>query len=118
MFTITPYFNIYTISILFSLVFIMIVLKLVKKKALQERYSLIWIITSAALIILSSTPKIINALSMVLGIKNPPSFLFLFGLIFLIIYNLYITVIVSNQAEKITRLTQEIVLVKQKTGLF
>lgn len=69
---------------------------------------------SIILIVLSSTPKVINKLAKLLDIKNAPSFLFLFGLVYLIIYNLHITVVVSLQSEKITRLTQEIGLIKEK----
>ncbi|ADY56176.1 hypothetical protein Sgly_1879 [Syntrophobotulus glycolicus DSM 8271] len=108
--------NVYTISIIFSIIFLVLVVRLVNKKKLQEKYSLIWIITSTTILILSSTPNIINKISLWLGIKNPPSFLFLFGLISVIVYNLYLTVLISKQAEKITRLSQEIALIKQEIG--
>lgn len=109
--------NVYSISILFSIIFLIVVIKLVNKKLLQERYSLIWIITSITIFILSSTPSIINKISSWLGIMNPPSFLFLFGMIFLIVYNLYMTVLISKQAEKITKLSQEIALMKQNIDI-
>jgi len=69
---------------------------------------------SIILLILSSTPKIINFLADWLDIKNPPSFLFLFGLVYLLIYNLHLTTVVSKQAEKLTRLAQEIALLKEE----
>ena len=106
--------NVYTISIIFSMVFLFIIIELVRKRKLQEKYSILWIFMSIILIVLSSTPKVINKLAKLLDIKNPPSFLFLFGLVYLIIYNLHITVVVSLQSEKITRLTQEIGLIKEK----
>jgi hypothetical protein len=52
-----------------------------------------------------------------LGIKNPPSLLFLFGLLYLIIYNLHITTVVSKQSEKITRLAQEIAILKAQKNI-
>lgn len=106
--------NVYTISIIFSMVFLFIIIELVRKRKLQEKYSILWIFMSIILIVLSSTPKVINKLAKLLDIKNAPSFLFLFGLVYLIIYNLHITVVVSLQSEKITRLTQEIGLIKEK----
>jgi len=108
------FINVYTISILFSSIFLIVIIELVRKKKLQERYSLLWILMSAVLLILSSTPAIINTLAEWLNIKNPPSVLFLFGLVYLLVYNLHITTVVSKQSEKITRLTQEIALLKQK----
>ena len=106
--------NVYSISIAFSITFLIVVIELVRKNKLQERYSLLWIFMSVILLVLSSTPKIINSLADWLDIKNPPSFLFLFGLVYLLIYNLHLTTVVSKQSEKITRLAQEIALLKEK----
>jgi len=107
------FINVYTISIVFSITFLVVVIELVRKNKLQERYSLLWIFMSIVLLIFSSTPVIINKLATWLDIKNPPSLLFLFGLVYLLIYNLHITTVVSSQSEKITKLTQEIALLKQ-----
>ena len=106
--------NVYTISIIFSLVFLFAVVELVRKGKLQEKYSILWIFMSIVLLVLSSTPIVINKLADWLGIKNPPSFLFLFGLVYLLIYNLHLTIVISKQSEKITRITQEIALIKEK----
>jgi hypothetical protein len=107
--------NVYSISIVFSMTFLIVVIELVRKNKLQERYSLLWIFMSIILLILSSTPKIINFLADWLAIKNPPSFLFLFGLVYLLIYNLHLTTVVSRQSERIIKLAQEIALLKEKT---
>ncbi|HOJ11200.1 MAG TPA: DUF2304 domain-containing protein [Clostridiales bacterium] len=109
--------NVYSISIAFSVVFLIIVIELVRKNKLQERYSLLWILMSIVLLILSSTPVIINTIADWLEIKNPPSFLFLFGMVYLIIYNLHITTVVSKQSERITKLAQEIALLKEKNEI-
>jgi hypothetical protein len=106
--------NVYSISILFSITFLAVVITLVRKNKLQERYSLLWILMGIILLILSISPIFINTIAKWLDIKNPPSLLFLFGLVYLIIYNLHITTVISKQSEKITRLTQEVALLKQK----
>ncbi|HHY24759.1 MAG TPA: DUF2304 domain-containing protein [Clostridiaceae bacterium] len=108
------FINVYTLSIIFSLVFLFTVVELVRKGKLQEKYSILWIFMSIVLLVLSSTPIVINKLADWLDIKNPPSFLFLFGLVYLLIYNLHLTIVVSKQSEKITRITQEIALIKEK----
>lgn len=108
--------NVYTISIIFSVTFLLIVIELVRKNKIQERYSLLWIFMSIVLLILSISPIFINTLARWLGIVNPPSLLFLFGLVYLIIYNVHITTVVSKQSEKITRLSQELALMKYQKG--
>lgn len=108
------FINVYSLSILFGIIFLIIVIELVRKNKLQERYSILWIFMSIILLVLSSSPVFINTLAKWLDIKNPPSLLFLFGLVYLLIYNLHITTVVSRQSEKITRLAQEIALLKQQ----
>ena len=108
------FINVYSLSIVFSVTFLIAVIELVRKNKLQERYSLLWIFMSAVLLILSSTPVIINTIAVWLDIKNPPSLLFLFGLVYLLVYSLHITTVVSRQSEKITRLAQEVSILKQK----
>jgi hypothetical protein len=106
--------NVYSISVIFSVTFLIVVIELVRKNKLQERYSLLWIFMSVILLILSISPIFINTLAEWLDIKNPPSLLFLFGLIYLIIYNLHITTVVSKQSERITILAQKLALIEQK----
>lgn len=108
------FFNVYIISIIFSVAFLFTVIELIRKNKLQERYSLLWILMAIVLLVLSITPALVDTLAKWLDIKNPPSLLFLFGLVYLIVYNLHITTVVSKQSEKITRLSQEIALLKHK----
>jgi len=106
--------NVYSISIFFGVAFLLSIIQLVRKNRMQEKYSILWILMSAILLILSSSPFFINTIAAWLDIKNPPSLLFLFGLVYLLVYNLHVTVVISKQSEKITRLTQEIALSKMK----
>ncbi|HHW30288.1 MAG TPA: DUF2304 domain-containing protein [Clostridiaceae bacterium] len=106
--------NVYSLSIFFSIAFLIIVVELVRKNKLQERYSLLWIFMSIIVLVLSISPVFIEILAKWLDIKNPPSLLFLFGLIYLLIYNLHITTVISKQSEKITRLAQHLALLEEK----
>ncbi len=108
--------NVYTLSVFFSITFLIIVVEFVRKNKLQERYSLLWILMSVILFVLSVNPIFIETFSDWLEIRNPPSFLFLFGLVYLIIYNLHTTVVISKQSERITKLTQELALLKLEQG--
>jgi hypothetical protein len=108
--------NVYTISVVFSILFLIAVVEMVRKNKLQEKYSLLWIFMSIILLILSIVPRLIDVLARWLDIKNPPSLLFLFGLVYLLIYNLHMTAVVSKQSERITKLAQEITLLKHENG--
>lgn len=106
--------NVYVLSIAFSLLFLIMILALVRKNKLLEKYSLLWILFGIMLLVMSATPLFIEKIAAMLDIKYAPSVLFLFGLVYLILYNLHITTIVSKQSEKITRLNQEVGILKEQ----
>lgn len=108
--------NIYSVSILFSLIFLLAVIDLVRRNKLHERYSLLWIFFAIVVFVISSSNVFIEVLARSLGIIYAPSILFLLGLIYLLIYNLHITTVISQHTDKITRLTQEISLLKKRLG--
>ena len=110
-----PYFSIYRFAAVFSVIFMIIVIELVRRNRLHEKYSILWLGFSIVLVVLAGMPRLLDILAGWLGIKYAPSFLFLVGFIFLIIYNISITTAVSSQSAKITRLAQELALLKQKS---
>jgi hypothetical protein len=106
--------NVYVLSITFSILFLLMIVALVRKNKLMEKYSLLWILFGVTVLVMSLTPLFIEKIAAVLDIKYAPSVLFLIGLIYLILYSLHLTVIVSSQAGKITRLNQELGILKEK----
>lgn len=107
-------FNVYILSLIFGIIFLFFIIQMVRKNRLLEKYSLLWILFAVALLILSSTPLVIESIAALLDIKYAPSVLFLFGLVFLLIYCLHITIVFSKQTEQIRKLNQELALIKEK----
>lgn len=98
-------FNVYLLSILFSAVFLIITLGLVRKKHLKEQYSLMWILVAALMFLVSLNPSVVEAAARWLDVKYAPSMLFLFGLVFAFVLTLHLTVVVSRLSEKVVDLT-------------
>jgi len=76
------------------------VLELVRRRRLKEEYSLLWLATAAALIILSLSRPTLDTLASAVGIIYPPSALFLVAMIFVLFILLHYSIV-------LTRLTQE-----------
>jgi len=76
------------------------VLELVRRRRLKEEYSLLWLATAAALIILSLSRPTLDTLASAVGIIYPPSALFLVAMVFVLFILLHYSVV-------LTRLTQE-----------
>jgi hypothetical protein len=102
------------IAIAFSLFIFIIVIELIRRNYLKERYSLIWLSASVLLIVFSIWRKLLDFLALKLGIFYPPSFLFLLAIILLVLLLLHFSVIVSSLNDNNKRLAQELGLLKTK----
>ncbi len=102
------------ISISVSIFIFVVVIELIRRNHLKERYSLIWLTTSLVLIIFSVWRKLLDYISLKLGIYYPPSFLFLLAITFLIVLLLHFSMIVSSLSEENKRLAQEMGILKTR----
>lgn len=94
--------------ILFSIIFLIFVIKAVNKKKLWLQHSLVWIIISFSLILISLFPGTVIWLSDVVKIETPSNLVYLLGIIALLIISFLHSIVISNQANKIKILVQMI----------
>ena len=100
------------IAVLGSLGIFIIVIELIRRNHLKERYSLIWLTTTVVLIIFSLSRPLLHSIARYLGIYYPPSFLFLLSIIFLLVLLLHFSTVISSLSEQNKRLSQEIGILK------
>jgi hypothetical protein len=91
-----------------------LVVELIRRGRLKERYSLLWLFASGVLLALSSSRGILKYISNMMGIYYPPSFLFLLAFLFLLLITLHFSVTISGLSEKNKRLAQELALLRQE----
>ena len=102
------------ISIAVSLFILTIVIELIRRNHLKERYSLIWLAAAIVLLAFSIWRKLLDFIALKIGIFYPPSFLFLLAIAFLLILLLHFSTIVSSLSEHNKRLAQEIGMLKAR----
>ena len=100
------------IAVLGSLGIFIVVIELIRRNHLKERYSLIWLTTTVVLIIFSLSRPLLHSIARYLGIYYPPSFLFLLAIIFLLVLLLHFSTVISSLSEQNKRLSQEIGILK------
>lgn len=93
---------------------LLLVVELIRRGRLKERYSLLWLFASGVLLVLSSSRNILEYISNRVGIYYPPSFLFLLAFLFLLLITLHFSVTISGLSEKNKRLAQELALLRQE----
>ena len=102
------------VSLAGSLIFLVIVLDAVRRQLLHEAYALLWLLTTLGMIILSIWTNILNTISNLIGIAYPPATLFLLLLIGIILTLFQYSIVISRQHGRLTRLTQELALLREK----
>ena len=102
------------IAICVSGFILFMVIELIRRDHLKERYSLIWLAASVVLLVFSSWRGLLHFISLKLGIYYPPSFLFLLAIGFLIVLLLHFSTIISSQSDQNRRLAQEIGVLKSR----
>jgi hypothetical protein len=103
-----------TLAIVGSGTVLLLVVELIRRGRLKERYSLLWLFAGGVLLILSSSRNILEYISNRVGIYYPPSFLFLLAFLFLLLITLHFSVTISGLSEKNKRLAQELALLRQE----
>jgi hypothetical protein len=93
---------------------LVIVIELIRRNRLKERYSLIWLATAVILIFFSIWRRLLDRVALFFGIYYPPSFLFLIAILFLIVLLLHFSTIVSSLSEQNKRLAQEVAILKTR----
>jgi hypothetical protein len=99
-------------SILISLTVFMVTIDLVRKKRLREEYSLLWLATSFAMIILILRYDWLLALTTSIGAVLPTTTLFLGSILFLILLSVQFSIKISRLSDQVKDLVQENALLR------
>ena len=99
-------------SILVSLIVFILTIDLVRKKRLREEYSLLWLATSSAMIILIVRYDWLLALTKLIGAVLPTTTLFLGSILFLVLLSVQFSIKISKLSDQVKDLVQENALLR------
>lgn len=102
--------------ILISIVILLYVINVVRRKHFSIKESFWWVIASILMLILSIYPHSIDALAKVLNISYPPSLFFVGCIIFVLFINFRSSRKITDLQIKITDLTQELSILKENVN--
>lgn len=101
-------------TIIGSSLLLLLVLDLVRRRYLKERYALLWIVTGSLFLLLSIRTDLLHWFAFLLGFSLPSNALFVLSYVFFLLVILGLTVVSSRLSEKNRALTQEVVLLKKR----
>ena len=105
------------VSLIVAVLLLLLVLELVRRRRLQERYSLLWLATGSSLLLLAAWSSLLNRISDALGIKAPANALFVVAAGFILAVLLHFSVAMSRLSEQTSRLAQRLALLEERTSL-
>jgi hypothetical protein len=102
------------LAIVASGILLLIVLELVRRRRLLERYALLWLLSGVVLLILSTFRGLLEDAARVIGVEYPPSALFFIAFAFVLLLLLHFSVAVSRLADQSKVLAQRLALLEKR----
>jgi hypothetical protein len=102
------------IAIVISAGLLLLILELVRRRRLMERYALLWLFSSFLLLVLSIWSGLLNALASAFGVSYPPSALFAVAFGVVLILLIHFSLAVSRLSDQNKVLAQRVGLMQQQ----
>ena len=101
------------ITIIINLLFIGYIGRLIVKGKLREEYAVVWIVITVFMALFSFWREGLTYFSKLFGVIEPPNLVFTVFIFLIMVYLLHLSQVSSKMQKSITKLTQEIALLKQ-----
>jgi hypothetical protein len=102
------------IAIVISSGLLLLILELVRRKRLMERYALLWLFSSLLLLVLSVWSGLLNDLASALGVSYPPSALFAVAFVVILVLLVHFSLAVSRLSDQNKVLAQRLGILQLK----
>lgn len=107
-------FKLQLFMVFISLIILVGIVELVRRKKLKEEYSLLWLITGFGLLLLTLSDKLLYGITNFFGAVLPSNMLFFFGLIFVLLLCLHYSLKISLMTTQIKTLAQKLALLEDE----
>jgi hypothetical protein len=96
------------VAVIVAGIFLGVVLELVRRRRLVERYALLWMLGAVALLVLAVWRGALGGLADLIGVISPPNALFLIALGVIFVLLLHFSIATSRLSEETKILAQEV----------
>ena len=99
---------------IFLLMALTVIIYMIKKRSLDLKYALSWLLALVFVFVLDCFPVLLNKLSAALGVWSPVNMIFFLGFCFSLLIIFTLTVMLSRMAERVRKLSQAVALNEEK----
>ena len=104
------------IAVLASTIMLFYILEMVRRRKLREEYSILWLAGGIIMLVFSLKKDWLEWASDAAGIYYPPSFLFLIGILFILLILIHFSITISRLYQMNKKMAQEIALLKHEVA--
>ena len=97
-----------------SIVLLLVVLELVRRRRLREKYALLWILTAIVLLVLSVWRGLVDSIALSLGISYGPIVIVAIGALFILVVLLHYSTVISALTDRSVVLAQRVAILEQR----
>jgi hypothetical protein len=91
-----------------------VVVELVRRRRLMERYALLWLLAAVGLFVLGVWQGLLTTLATDVGIRSAPNALFALGFAFVVALLLSLTLVISRLSDQNKQLAQRLALLANR----
>jgi hypothetical protein len=91
-----------------------VVIELIRRRRLRERYALLWLATAGVILVFAVWRSGLHDLSRALGVAYPPNALFVLAILFMLVLLLHFSTVISKLSDRSTILTQRLALLEDR----
>lgn len=106
--------HIQTVAIIIAGVLLLVVLELVRRRRLLERYALLWLASAVVLLVLAIWDSLLTTVAKAIGIVYAPSALFVIAFGAILILLLHFSLAVSRLSDQTKVLAQRLALLEER----
>jgi hypothetical protein len=106
------------VAVLGALALLLIVLEMVRRRRLMERYALLWMLSAVIILGLAAWQDALNVLARALGVASPPNALFFIAVAFILLLLLHFSAAMSRLADQSKVLAQRQAILEERLARF
>jgi hypothetical protein len=95
-----------------AIIIVAVVLDLLRRKKIREKYAALWLIVGAATVVLGAFPQLLGVAAETLGVTVPSNLLFALGILFVLGVLLHLSVEISSVEDETRTLAEEVAILR------
>jgi hypothetical protein len=95
-----------------AIVIVAVILDLLRRKKIREKYAALWLIVGAATVVLGAFPQLLAIAAEAAGVTVPSNLLFALGILFVLGVLLHLSVEISSVEDETRTLAEEVAILR------